>query len=209
MSGGPALLAPLLPPGVCIAETEERGQAIVLPASEQALIATAGEKRVRDFALGRDCARRALGQLGADAGPVLQRANGAPRWPDGIVGSITHTGGYAAAAVAPAASFAGIGIDAERIAMLRDNVARRLFVPEERRWLDGQALDARAATAILLFSAKEAYFKARAPAAFRFTDVRIEAGTGGFRVSARDFHAEGRWAVAGDLVVTAIALAAA
>jgi 4'-phosphopantetheinyl transferase EntD len=207
VSGGPALLARLLPSGVCVAETEDRGQAIVLPAPEQALTAVAGEKRVRDFALGRDCAHRALGQLGADAGPILQHASGAPRWPDGIVGSITHTSGYAAAAVAPAALFAGIGIDAERITVLKDNVARRLFAPEERTWLDGLSPGARDAAAILLFSAKEAYFKACAPVAFRFTDVRVEAGEGGFRVSAGDFHAEGRWATADDLVVTAIALA--
>ena len=144
MSGVSGLLARLLPSGVCVAEAEDHGQAIALPVSEQALIANAGEKRRRDFALGRDCARRALNALHAAPAALLRHANGAPCWPDGIAGSITHTAGYAAAAVASAARFAGIGIDAERVTGLEDNVARRLFGPEERRWLDGLASARRA-----------------------------------------------------------------
>jgi 4'-phosphopantetheinyl transferase EntD len=41
----------------------------------------------------------------------------APIWPDGVVGSITDTGDFAAAAVAWAADIAGLGI--EEIAGLR------------------------------------------------------------------------------------------
>ena len=38
----------------------------------------------------------------------------APIWPDRVVGSITHTGDFAAAAVAWAADIAGLGIDSEQ-----------------------------------------------------------------------------------------------
>jgi 4'-phosphopantetheinyl transferase EntD len=38
-----------------------------------------------------------------------------PVWPDGVVGSITHTGDFAAAAVAWAADIAGLGIDSEQV----------------------------------------------------------------------------------------------
>lgn len=206
MSGASGLLAGLLPSEVCVAELEDRGQAVALPAPEQALVASAGEKRVRDFALGRACARRALGELGIEAGPILQHASGAPHWPDGAVGSITHTAGYAAAAVARTARFAGIGIDAERITALKDGVVRRLFLPAERAWLDGLATGRREMAAILLFSAKEAYFKACAPAGFRFQDVHADVCDDGFRVMAGNVQVAGRWASANDLVVTAIAL---
>ena len=39
----------------------------------------------------------------------------APVWPDGVVGSITHAGNFAAAAVAWAADIAALGIDLEQI----------------------------------------------------------------------------------------------
>ena len=78
-------------------------------------MAGAAPKRQRDFALGRACAHAALAKLGhGDA--VIGRADKAHRsGPIGMVGSITHTKGYAAALVASAAAFPGIGVDAERV----------------------------------------------------------------------------------------------
>ncbi|MFF4689931.1 hypothetical protein [Streptomyces sp. NPDC001307] len=45
------------------------------------------------------------------SGPEWARR--APRWPEGIVGSMTHCAGYHAAAVARGRSVAALGVDGE------------------------------------------------------------------------------------------------
>ncbi|MGW7821409.1 4'-phosphopantetheinyl transferase family protein [Streptomyces puniciscabiei] len=57
-------------------------------------------KRRREFATARVCARRALQALGLPPAPIPPGSNGAPQWPAGVVGSITHRRRYCAAAVA-------------------------------------------------------------------------------------------------------------
>ena len=52
--------------------------------------------------VGRACARAALSALGHGDAVIGRHANCAPLWPDSVVGSITHTSGYAAALVADA-----------------------------------------------------------------------------------------------------------
>jgi 4'-phosphopantetheinyl transferase EntD len=81
--------------------------------SEAALLVTAVEKRRQEFATVRHCARLALAELGVAPAPILPGIRGAPIWPDGIVGSMTHCTGYRAAAVGRTTQVGGIGIDAE------------------------------------------------------------------------------------------------
>src|ERR1700716_1803425 len=64
--------------------------------------------RQREFLAGRLCAAQALRCLGADSTHVGMAGDRAPVWPDGVVGSITHSGGFAAAAVAWAATSPGL-----------------------------------------------------------------------------------------------------
>src|SRR4051812_19673514 len=97
-----ALLSRILAPGLFGAEMEDAGQAVVLAPLEERLVASASDKRRRDFALGRACAHQALAALGFDDGAIAIRQNGAPLWPTGVLGSITHTHGYAAALVGEA-----------------------------------------------------------------------------------------------------------
>jgi len=103
----------LFPPGVCVA-TRATGEGEPLHPDEAELAQTMGPARQREFAAGRACARRAMRELGVPGGPVLRGLRRAPLFPDGVVGSITHTNGFCAAAVARSASFAGVGLDAER-----------------------------------------------------------------------------------------------
>src|SRR5262249_58497649 len=95
------------------------------------------------------------------AGPVLPGRAGEPRWPDGVVGSITHCAGYRACAVAPARGMAAIGIDAEPCLTLADGLLAAVAGAAERAWLaelgaasPGMPWDR------LLFSAKESGYKA-------------------------------------------------
>ena len=62
----------------------------VLYPGEAELVARAVDKRRREFCTVRHCARQALRQLGLPPAPVLRGERGEPRWPAGVVGSMTH-----------------------------------------------------------------------------------------------------------------------
>lgn len=147
-------------------------------AEEQALLARATAKRRGEFATARACARRALGELGLPPSAVLPGERGAPRWPAGVVGSMTHCAGYRAAAVARARDLATIGIDAEPARPLPHGVLDMITSPEERARLPALAdgpfpvwWDR------LMFCAKEAVYKAWFPLARQwlgFRDAHVE-----------------------------------
>ena len=123
-------------------------------------------RRRREFTAGRNCARRALARLGAPAGPILAGDNREPRWPRGVVGSITHTADYCAAAVAWSSTTGGLGIDAELHQPLPDGVEAMVCTPREREWIasapHGTHWDA------VVFCAKESIFKAWFPSTGRW-----------------------------------------
>jgi 4'-phosphopantetheinyl transferase EntD len=197
------LLTPLLPqvlvPGVFGSEVEDHDQPIDLHSREAAMVAAAGEKRRRDFALGRFCAHAALTQLGRPQDGIGSGRDGAPLWPEGICGSITHTIGYAAALVAGRECFAGVGVDAEHVGGVTEKLWPRLFNENERAMLRGR--DDRAIAATILFSAKEACFKAHAPNSF--TAIDVELSDGGFLARSKASELRGLFAVRGSLVLTA------
>ncbi|GIH19646.1 4'-phosphopantetheinyl transferase family protein [Rugosimonospora africana] len=147
-----------------------------LPA-EEPLIARAVESRRREFVTGRRCARQALARLGLPSAPVLAGARHEPRWPLGVVGSITHCEGYRAAAVARTADLAALGIDAEPHGPLPAGVLELVTTADEP---DRLADLSRAYPAThwdrLLFSAKESVYKAWYPLTARwlgFEDARL------------------------------------
>jgi 4'-phosphopantetheinyl transferase EntD len=100
-----------------------------------------------------------------------------PIWPNGVVGSITHSGEFAAAAVAWAADIAGIGIDSEQIidpAAARD-IAAVCMVDEAALFAAGDG-GSFCEFCTMVFSAKEAVFKCLFPLTrkfLEFSDVRI------------------------------------
>jgi 4'-phosphopantetheinyl transferase EntD len=158
------MLELILPAGV---DSEERfGEAtseILLP-EEVKIIAHAVDARRREYATVRSCARACLGRLGYEPVPILPGLGGAPSWPAGVLGSMTHCAGYAAAAVAPFSQISAVGIDAEPDAPLPDGVLDLIATPAERDRLtvtrpetEGSNWDR------LLFSAKEAVYKAWFP----------------------------------------------
>ena len=106
------MINPLLPAGVASAESFVLPGLTALPA-EESIIGRAVEKRRKEFITARSCARVALGELGIDPVPIMRGEKDMPLWPDGIVGSITHTNGYRAAIVAHGLAVRSLGIDAE------------------------------------------------------------------------------------------------
>lgn len=142
----------------------------LFPQEAQA-VARAVEKRRRESTTARWCARRALAALGHPPAPVLPGERRCPIWPDGVVGSLTHCDGYRAAAVCPSTSWHAIGIDAEPHHRLPADVTELVVRPEERdRLADLTAADASVCWDRLLFSAKEAVYKAWYPLARRWLD---------------------------------------
>ena len=199
-----ALLAQILAANLFGAEMEDLGQQVLLLPAEEALVEKAVAKRQREFALGRACARAALEKLGLGDAVIGRDTNGAPLWPDGIVGSITHTKGYAAALVAESARFAGIGVDAERVGGVTRNLWPRLFDKAELDYLAALDDAAQACAATLIFSAKETSYKARGCSGpLVFQDIRITAQADGFTAVRGGESLQGRYAVEGGLMVTA------
>jgi enterobactin synthetase component D len=133
-------------------------------------------KRAREFAAGRLCAARALRQAGSSQETVGVGFDRKPVWPEGFVGSITHTTSVAWAAVAPTTHLRSLGIDSE---IVFDDSALREAAPlvideDERRLVDG---DKAAEQATLIFSAKESLFKCLNPCVgvfFEFSDAKLE-----------------------------------
>jgi 4'-phosphopantetheinyl transferase EntD len=212
----------ILPGTVIAVEAGDDDRPVKLFPAEEAMVARAVEKRRREFATGRDCAHRALQRLGAAAGPVLSGNSGEPAWPAGVVGSITHCRGYRGCAVAAATDLAAIGIDAEPHQPLPEGLIEKVAGGEEKGAL---AELARAEPAIawdrLLFSAKEALYKAWYPLAERwlgFEDavLTIEPRERTFAArllvpgptlaGAELTRFDGRWLVEDGLVLSAVAV---
>jgi 4'-phosphopantetheinyl transferase EntD len=222
------MLHDIVPSAVAVAESFADLAEPPLFAEETAVIARAVDKRRQEFTTTRICARAALAQLGLPPAPIVPGARGAPRWPAAVVGSMTHTDGYRAAAVARTADLAAIGIDAEPDAELPDGVLATIALDDERSMVE--ALRATLPDRYwdrLLFCAKEAVYKAWFPltqAWLDFTEARITihaAGTeatGGFAAELlvsgpviagqRLTGFTGRWIAANGLLVTAITVPA-
>jgi 4'-phosphopantetheinyl transferase EntD len=187
------------------AEIQDRGQPVLLPALEEALVEKAAPKRRREFALGRACARSALEKLGHGGAVIGRSANGAPLWPDGIIGSITHTQGYAAVLVGETRRFSGIGVDAERVGGVTQDLWPRLFDDAERDHLMRLGESDQLIIATLFFSAKEACYKAWGGAgALTFRDIRVTPGNDHFTAVRAGEILRGRYAMDGDLMLTAV-----
>nr|WP_069743534.1 4'-phosphopantetheinyl transferase superfamily protein [Streptomyces sp. EN23] len=96
-------------------------------------------------------------------GPLRRGRRGEPLWPAGFTGSITHSGAYRAAVAAPARPGHVLGIDAERAVPLRPAVAAAIAYGEEPAHLAALPPVAGLPWETLLFSVKEAVYKAWNP----------------------------------------------
>jgi 4'-phosphopantetheinyl transferase EntD len=163
MTSGPSLsssaLTALLGSRFAVAVAVPRLVNDELFADERQHIARAVEKRQAEFGTARLCARRALAQLGVAPCSLVPQPDRSPRWPAGVIGSISHTEGCCAAAVTNAPDVAGFGLDVERDTPLQPELERMICTPAERAWLDTQAPELRGWLGKLFFSAKEAFYK--------------------------------------------------
>jgi len=140
-------------------------------------------KRQREFAAGRYLARRALQASGIAAdSPELEIGRSGdrrPLWPSDRVGSISHTNELAWVAVSRVSSLVSLGIDLEQTGRLKPKLYASIFTEAEQsryaghtttRWSD------------IVFSAKEAVFKAVNPLVGRyigFLEVEVDLAENG------------------------------
>lgn len=159
---------------VLVAEAEPACHGPLAPGEEEA-IAGASPKRKREFAIGRDCARRALAKLGVEPCAIPVGALREPVWPEGVTGSIAHCTSCWAAAVTHRSAYRAIGIDTE---------VYRPLPPRVRNMVINKGEDSSQSIPsnldhwdVVIFSAKEAIFKAWSPAQrcwLGFADARVQ-----------------------------------
>jgi 4'-phosphopantetheinyl transferase EntD len=157
--------------------------------------------------------------------PILPGLGGAPTWPAGVQGSMTHCAGYAAAAVSHHRRILAIGIDAEPDAPLPDAILDLVATTAEHDHLaaiqpqpDSPNWDR------LLFSAKESVYKAWFPLVGEWLDhhdaeilinphdgtFKAQLSRDGLTVHGRHIrHLHGRWTRQDGILATAIVLASA
>jgi 4'-phosphopantetheinyl transferase EntD len=180
------------------------------------------DKRRREFTTARACARAALAKLGIPPAPIVPGLRGAPQWPPGVVGSITHCAGYRASAVALDRDIVTIGLDAEPHDTLPDGVLRAVASPaEQARLTELATASPHLCWDRMLFCAKETVYKAWFPLTGRwlgFEDATVDFDPVNSTFSARlgvdgpvvngemltGF--DGRWLVSGGLIITAIVI---
>ncbi|OZM73047.1 4'-phosphopantetheinyl transferase [Amycolatopsis antarctica] len=232
------MIGELLPATVAAVETTVDPAGATLFPEESALLTRAVDKRKREFTTVRHCARQAMAALGVPAAPILPGERRAPIWPDGIAGSMTHTAGYRAAALARTSDIVSLGIDAEPHGPLPEGVLDTVSLPAERAWIAASRAESPDVHwDRLLFCAKEAVYKTWFPLTLRWlgfedaeigVDVDAGAGAGGASGASgasgafharilvepgvsgdRVFHAfDGRWLVRDGFVLAAIAVPA-
>ncbi|MGV0785419.1 4'-phosphopantetheinyl transferase [Mycolicibacterium sp. XJ2] len=226
MTVAASLLSGVLPAtttGLAAAEVYRDPPDLAPLPEEEPLVARSVTKRRNEFVTVRYCARQALSEIGVGPVPILKGEKGEPRWPDGIVGSLTHCEGYRGAVVGRQAEVRSVGIDAEPHGVLPDGVLDAISLPAERTEL--QQLPGELHWDRILFCAKEATYKAWFPVTRRwlgFEDAHIvfdvdNSGTSGGFVSRilidpAAMHGPpletlaGRWSVRDGLALTAIVL---
>ncbi|MXY54170.1 MAG: 4'-phosphopantetheinyl transferase superfamily protein [Gammaproteobacteria bacterium] len=142
---------------VAVGRVQDHTDALSSPEREQVEGAVASRRA--EYSTGRFLAKRALGRLGIDTTAIRSEGR-RPIWPEGVVGSITHSRRFAMAVVCQRSQLAGVGVDLERTNRVTERVAPKTMT--ERELADtGTGWPPFARTAN--FSAKEAVFKAVNP----------------------------------------------
>lgn len=143
-------------------------------------IESAVEKRKAEFSTGRFLAAQALDALDFPRTAITKGENNEPIWPDGIVGSITHSSKFCLVVLARGNTCSGLGIDIEnRDAEVRtlSHLILRNDETENAPARNDEAFDDNVRRT---FSAKESIFKAVYPQVNRFvdfTEVRLRFDT--------------------------------
>ncbi|MGJ8651654.1 MAG: 4'-phosphopantetheinyl transferase family protein [Opitutaceae bacterium] len=118
----------------------------------------ATELRRNEYLTGRHCLREALQQIGVAAGTLAPDTDGVPQLPDSTLGSISHSRGLCVAVAGLTEDFDFLAVDLEKTNRLSAAAMARVLHPDEVDWCGGDQFKGS-----LLFSMKEAFYKAQFP----------------------------------------------
>jgi len=177
-----AAVATLFNEQVAIAVTDPKAPQPALMVSEGDAVAGAIPARQREFAAGRAAARAAMAQLGIDAKPIPADPDRAPIWPQGLTGSISHTDEICVAVVSRTVICHSLGLDIETATPLNVDLIATICSDTEQGRIAGPD---HGFLAKLIFSAKEAVYKAQYPLTgqlfgFDHLDVTLDMTSGSF-----------------------------
>src|SRR6266571_669355 len=157
--------------GLAIVSREDRANYTLHPEEVRILSPRACGRKQVEFALGRAAAHFALKQIGFENPPPVSRGQkGEPIWPDGIVGSITHCHPWSVAVAVKCSNGFAIGVDLETMERIQGTDISDLVCREaELDWVRGGDFQERLT---MIFSAKEAVYKALYPLCRRYIDFK-------------------------------------
>ena len=209
-----AVIAGLFGSRTAVAVTDpSRPQPPLLP-GEGDHLTRALPSRQTEFAAGRAAARAAMRALGHPARAILAAEDRSPIWPVGLSGTISHSRSLCAAAVTDAPQYLGLDLEPDTDldrkllhTICSEAEATRIAGPDHLR------------LAKLVFSAKEAGYKAQYPASgalfgFDHLDIRLDLPAHGFTATflkdAGSFRTgdkmQGRFARVAGHIVTAVTI---
>lgn len=127
------------------------------------------DMRARTFVGGRLALRAAFRLAGLPPpGPLRVGSGGEPQLPSGAWGSVTHKEHLAVAIACPGGDDGALGIDLETTLPGSVDIARRILRPDEAACMAHLSHPDRSHRVRLVFSAKEAIYKAGYPLCKRF-----------------------------------------
>lgn len=130
-------------------------------------------KRKNNFIRGRCAASLALSKLNPPVSThsltPQTRASAYRLWPNGIVGSITHTDDLAVCVVSSSKKYLGLGVDIESLKRkTNSNIKKRICTKEELGLLESLKQEDELKATLTIFSAKESIYKALHPLVNKF-----------------------------------------
>lgn len=157
------LTGSVLPTDMAIVARDPRRLPIATEPEEMAAVKGAVPRRLAEFHAGRAAARAAMVALGFPPRPIPMGPDRAPIWPEGLTGSISHSESACVAAVGLRGDWVSVGVDLEEATPLDPLLVAEVCTKAEQVWLGKQLPSERGLMAKLIFSAKEAVYKAQYP----------------------------------------------
>lgn len=195
----------LFPDGVLTLVEHRDSWPTELAKAERVQLGDVCGKRLAEFAAGRQQARRLISTITGTAEPLLVGDYRQPLWPQGIIGSISHSDDYCAVAVASTGLIQDLGIDVETFEALNPEVEDLVLTASEMeatKSLEGWVRK-------LIFSIKESNYKCcyrrvKAFIDFKQCEVALDLDSQVHRSVIRcnnhlgqpvTIHAEGKWKI--------------
>jgi 4'-phosphopantetheinyl transferase EntD len=172
------LFRSLLPACVLCAEMDPvHADPSLLALEEAQQIQSSVEKRRREYTSGRLLARSLLSNIGIDNFKLINSPNRTPKWPEGVHGSITHCDTLCVVAISNNHIITGIGIDVEPAEPLPQDAEKFVMLADEYSSIKKLPAALQSLATRLIFSTKEATYKAVYPRLqlfLDFSDVHVE-----------------------------------